>query len=314
MLLVLRQFEAFVSRWRLARRAPDTRARVVIHGGEPLLRPDLFQLLDRLATKRDTFEYAVISDGRCIDERIAARLARAGVSFVQVGLDGTRATHDRLHGEGAFDGCVAALRHLQANAVPTVVAFGADTTNYHELGAVVRIARGLRATRVWVDLGARVFRDDGTHVESVLSADQNRELSAAIAAEQDSSRNVERIEVVAHRCLHFLDDHFLIDSCGAGDTRIAVAANGDLLPCDRLVTPIGNVLDRSIAELYDHSHILQTLRDATRVADGCEGCADEPACRGGLKCISYAVTGNPFAADPCCWLAIPLPDLAEEAL
>ena len=43
------------------------------------------------------------------------------------------------------------------------------------------------------------------------------------------------------------------------------------------------------------------LREQLLTPDGCETCTHRRACRGGLRCLSYAVTGDPLGADPACW-------------
>lgn len=79
--------------------------------------------------------------------------------------------------------------------------------------------------------------------------------------------------------------------------------NGDVYPCRRMPIRAGNVLDRPLAEIYRDAPLLRTLRDHDRVSAGCEGCRHRPECRGGLRCLAYAVTGDPFHADPGCWMA-----------
>jgi MoaA/NifB/PqqE/SkfB family radical SAM enzyme len=64
-------------------------------------------------------------------------------------------------------------------------------------------------------------------------------------------------------------------------------------------------LETPLPELYFENDILKDLRDRGRVSEGCEECRFERQCRGGLRCLSYAVHGTPFRADPGCWLARP---------
>jgi radical SAM protein with 4Fe4S-binding SPASM domain len=63
---------------------------------------------------------------------------------------------------------------------------------------------------------------------------------------------------------------------------------------------IGNLKDATIAELYSENTLLRRLRRKDLVSDGCHDCRYARQCRGGLKCLSYALHGDPFIADPGC--------------
>jgi MoaA/NifB/PqqE/SkfB family radical SAM enzyme len=65
---------------------------------------------------------------------------------------------------------------------------------------------------------------------------------------------------------------------------------------------VGNVLDTPLVKLYYGSDFFCALRDEKRISDGCQRCFHAKQCRGGLKCLSYATNGNPFNADPGCWI------------
>jgi radical SAM protein with 4Fe4S-binding SPASM domain len=122
-------------------------------------------------------------------------------------------------------------------------------------------------------------------------------------ARSDAQRRwFRRTEVAMHRALQFLVAGGTPYHCTAGDRLITVGSNGDLYPCRRMPIHVGNLLETSLAELYYESDLFRALRDRSRISDGCDGCMFTKLCRGGLKCLSYAVNGDPFTADPGCWL------------
>jgi radical SAM protein with 4Fe4S-binding SPASM domain len=120
-------------------------------------------------------------------------------------------------------------------------------------------------------------------------------------------------EVAMHRALQFRAGGLQPYSCTAGDRLVAVQPNGDLYPCRRMPIRVGNLMETPLRELYQHSDLFRALRDRGRLSRGCERCTYAKVCRGGLKCLSYAVTGDPFERDPGCWHAqsqqIPLRDV-----
>jgi radical SAM protein with 4Fe4S-binding SPASM domain len=111
-----------------------------------------------------------------------------------------------------------------------------------------------------------------------------------------------RTEVAMHRALQFLECGHPYH-CTAGDTLITVQPNEDLYPCRRMPIRVGNLLETPLVDLYRKSPLFRDLRNREKVSKGCQGCCFSGLCRGGLKCLSYAVTGDPFRADPGCWLA-----------
>ncbi|MDM8563363.1 SPASM domain-containing protein, partial [Candidatus Marithioploca araucensis] len=111
-----------------------------------------------------------------------------------------------------------------------------------------------------------------------------------------------RTEISMRRALQFLVGGGRPYHCTAGDSLLTVQSNGDLYPCRRMPIRIGNLLETPLLELYDNSTLLHKLRQPEQISEGCEACFYAKLCRGGLKCLSYAVTGDPFKADPGCWL------------
>ena len=65
---------------------------------------------------------------------------------------------------------------------------------------------------------------------------------------------------------------------------------------------VGNLMETPLERLYYQSDLFQALRDRHRTSGGCQGCLYSRLCRGGLKCLSYAMTGDPFQGDPGCWV------------
>ncbi len=60
----------------------------------------------------------------------------------------------------------------------------------------------------------------------------------------------------------------------------------------------------AMLELYDTSELFHKLRRPQQISVGCQACCYAKLCQGGLKCLAYAVTGDPFKADPGCWRAV----------
>ncbi len=303
MLDIVEQIRALIQHW--GRREPGRLRRVHLNltGGEPFVREDLLALIEHLRADAIPFTHAILSNGTLVDAPLARRLKHLGTQFVQVSIEGGRATHDAIRGPGSHEATVAALRRLRQAGVATMIAFTAHRGNYREFGEVARLGARLGVQRVWADRLIPVGRGAGDDT-GVLSVAQTQELFEAMhAARRRCSRGWWRTEVAMHRALQFLVGGGRPYHCAAGDSLLTILPNGDLLPCRRLPLPVGNLTETPLPELYDHSPLLQSLRDPQRAPEGCRACAHAAGCRGGLRCLAHAVHGDASAADPGCPLA-----------
>ena len=122
---------SWISSWRLQRRAPGV-DRSRSPAASPWRTVILPRLMERLAADA-SLSVAVLTNGTLIDAAIARRLRSWRPRFVQVSLDGDRATHDRIRGAGAFDRAVTGLECLVREDIPAFMAFTAHRDNYRDV-------------------------------------------------------------------------------------------------------------------------------------------------------------------------------------
>ena len=304
LLLIVDQFKELLNAWKGGAGRRKVRGHITVTGGEPFVRRDFLDLLEIFAANRAHFGFAILTNGHFIDEAMARRLRSLGPTFVQVSIEGTRTTHDTIRGRGSFELTVAAIQHLVQERIPTLIAFTAHRGNFREFPEVARLGRRLRVTRVWAD--RLIPWGSGLQLrEQMLTPEETREFFEIMhqARTEAGRRWFCQTEIAMHRALQFLVADGTPYHCAAGESLITVQPNGDVTPCRRLPLRVGNLLEAPLRELYDKSDLLRTLRDRSRFSDECQGCCYVRLCRGGLKCLSYAVSGDPFKADPGCWLA-----------
>ncbi len=282
-------------------------------GGEPFVRDDIWELLEEFHARRDAFSFAVLTNGSFLDAKAARRLASLGPRFVQVSIDGDEATHDSIRGPGDFKRISRAIGHLGDNGTRTLISFTATRRNYRCFGDVAKLGMKLGVSKVWTDRfipcgGSAPLEDE------VLSPGEVRDFfSAVLKIKEKARRNpMCRTEIAMDRALQFLAGGGEPYRCAAGDTLITVMANGDVVPCRRMPVRTGNVLDRPLTEIYRESPLFVALRDRKKAAQGCGGCFYERLCGGGLRCLSYALTGDPFRKDPGCYVEAAVTAYAPE--
>ena len=108
---------------------------VLFSGGEPLMRPDLFDLVSR--TVALGMRAVISTNGTLISQEIALRLKDLGLSYVGISLDGVEATHDRFRGkQGAFAAAMAGVRRCQEVGLKVGLRFTLNQANFREVPAI----------------------------------------------------------------------------------------------------------------------------------------------------------------------------------
>ncbi|MBE9562423.1 MAG: radical SAM protein, partial [Proteobacteria bacterium] len=269
------------------------KAHITITGGEPFIRDDFLDLLEIFASHSQLFSFAILTNGTFIDDSKAKLLYELNPAFVQVSIEGTEATHDSIRGKGNFAQTVATIKRLRDNKVRTMISFTAHRKNFREFKEVAKLGQKLRVSKVWSD---RLIPWGSGAKEQMMSQAETKEFFEIMSQAKNRITWFNHTEIAMNRALQFLIAGGKPYQCTAGNSLLTVQANGDLYPCRRLPIKVGNLTEHNLLELYYNSEILQNLRQH-KVNDGCQKCIFAKACRGGLRCLSYAVSGDQFKAD-----------------
>ena len=292
--------------------------RVKISGGEPFVREDIFDILDRLSQK--SIRVSINTNAALIDEGAVLRLASYGakLSDVMVSLDGASAsTHDALRGRGAFDDMMTGLARLVKH-VRRVSAYCTVTRlNFRELTDVARVASevGLGAVKfnelILLGRGLK-YRDD-----LVLTLDEERETTARLRELKEvypfisgtffeKDEIFERIRSAAPERLEepsSMENY--LSGCGALTKECAIRPDGWATPCDRLPDVVAqNILDAPLDVIWRESAAFTEFRRrfVTPITslDTCVDCRYAPLCTGGCAASAYSAYGTTLARDPSC--------------
>lgn len=291
---ILEQFRRFCE-------SRGDRGHINFTGGEPMLCPSLFPLMEKC--EEYGIRFGLLTNGTLLTEEAVARLASfSGLAFVQVSIDGTRKTHDAIRGQGSFDKTLAACDLMKRHGIQTMVSFTAHAGNYRELGRVIRTLCRRGIDRVWTDRMVPIDPEKPIGAAQALNQEQFQSYTRTLAVNRALARMNPfwKTEVHAHRALQYCyDNPYQVYQCTAGIRGLTVLADGTLLPCRRLPIPIGNLRDTPMEELYAHSDLIRQLRNAD-VPENCRHCPKAIYCRGGAKCMSYAINRDFLSKDPNC--------------
>ncbi len=301
---ILDQYELLLSALSTGRkRLPG---QITITGGEPFVRDDFLHLL--MEIKRRRIPFAILTNGSLIDLKTARFLKALAPVFIQVSLEGEQERHDAIRGAGDHARVVETLVILKKAGLKTLVSFTAHRDNYDDFPAVAVQCRKSGVGQLWSD---RLIPSNPTEKGGPGSLSPG-ETQAFFGLMQASTKQFKGVAM--HRALQFLVNRKQQPyRCEAGHALITIMPDGAVVPCRRLPIPVGNLFESSLTKIYFESKLLQDLRDPTCVAKGCESCIHQRVCGGGLRCLAYAVSGDPFRADPGCWLAAASPTTSAAA-
>lgn len=313
LLKVIDQFKDLLEQYRRDIDSADMIGRINVSGGEPFIREDFLDLLDVFSKEKDYYRFSILTNGSYIDRPMARRLKSLGVFSVQVSIEGVKDTNDHVRGPGASEKTAIALENMRLEGVRSSISFTAHRENYKEFPEVARIGRKLKAGRVWSD---RIipYGSGLELLDQLLSPEETKEyFELMYSARNEAARTFQRTDVSMARALQFLVGGGTPYKCEAGNRLVTIMPNGDLYPCRRMPIYSGNLMETPLVELYNNNELFIALRDRTRLNGICGKCKFGDKCRGGLRCLAYAITGDTFQPDPGCWIAADLKKQATDA-
>jgi len=282
-----------MDKWRM-------KARVALTGGEPLLSPSFWPLLDYFEKSDHVSTLTVLSNGTLITEDVADRLSeRRKLREVQVSLDGASPeAHDHIRGVGAFAAALRGIHSLKKSKIPVAVMFTLMRHNIGEVEQLLELVESedvdyLTIERVVPCAGNSFSRDD------ILSAEEVRSTFELVSRWSLSGER--HVHVRRRRPLWAMVGDDCGGFCPVGLSALAVLEDGTILPCRRLEIPIGNVLeDKGFYKAWYTSKVLWEIRQKANLKGKCHGCSNLGRC-GGCRAIAYNLSGNYLEEDPQCW-------------
>lgn len=298
--VVIRQYVDLLKSYSEKKGVNFIRGHINVTGGEPFIREDFFEILEEFKKNREFFTYGILTNGTFITDEVAKKLVKLKVSHVQVSMEGDKSTHDSIRGNGSFNKTMSALKILRKYNIRSLISFTAHKQNYKDFSIVCKHARKVKASKVWTD--RLVPMGSGKEMsEQLLSKDEALEFFGVIMSEKNKNfRNkLSKLEVYSNRSLQFLKSGEHPYGCSAGNALITILENGDVLPCRRMPIPTENVLNNSLSDIYFNHKVFKELRQEN-IPEECKSCVYSSKCRGGSKCISYALYNDYSKPDPSC--------------
>lgn len=279
---------------------------VVFTGGEPLLRPDLLELV-RCAEALGLM-VVVGTNAILMDRKKVAELKKAGVHGVGISLDSLNpAYHDHFRGApGAWDKTMRAIDACRNGGLPFQIHFSATEENAGELDDMIAFARSAGA--LVLNIFFLVCTGRGEKFTDISQATYHRALKKVTEAAHEEEDLLIRAKCAPHfkRLALELDPDWPITlahgydagGCMAGIRYCRITPEGDVTPCPYMEVSAGSIRETDFADLWADAPLFQTLRQP-QLEGRCGTCEYSKLC-GGCRARPLALSGNLMGEDSLC--------------
>lgn len=269
-----------------------SRPLLILSGGEPLLRPDVYELVHYGASKG--LKMGLGSNGSLIDATAAKRLKDAGIETVSISLDShIPEQHDEFRGVvGSWKKSVGAIKALQENGVLVQVNTTLTQQNYDQIDDIMSLAENLGVENFHLFFLVPTGR--GVKMTDISPAKYENMIKTTFARVAKHKLNVR--PSCAPQFMRIAKDMGLdmsrwIRGCLAGLYYCRVYPNGDITPCPYLPIKLGNIREKSFKEIWFNSDMFKTLRNFDALKGKCGICEHRAIC-GGCRARAYGLSSD----------------------
>jgi radical SAM protein len=294
----------------------------VLTGGDPLKRPDIFELVKHASTNGVRISLTPSATPLLTREAIH-KLKQCGLARLAVSLDGPDArAHDAFRRvPGSYEWTLAALRWAREEGMPVQINTTIARHNLQYLDSMIELLEQLDIV-LWsvfflvpTGRGSAIDLIAAEEFEPVFEKlyETSRRISFDIKSTEAQhyrryllQRRTEEKRKGNAQSLPALLGAGTPDGIGRAPRGINdgkgfefISPLGEVFPSGFLPVSAGNVRKQSLTERYRHSPLFVALRDSSNLKGKCGICEFREVC-GGSRARAYALTGDPFAEEPCC--------------
>jgi heme b synthase len=288
---------------------------VVLSGGEPLLRPDVFEI----ATYGTGLglRMCLATNGTLVTQEICGKIKAAGIKMVSLSLDGASAeVHDDFRCQpGAFAGTLNAARLFKENGISFLINSSFTKRNQDEIPKIYQLAKEIGATAWYMFMIVPTGRGEDIMDELIAPEDYEKLLIWHYDMEKGEKDILVRptcapnyYRVVLQQAKEQGDDYQRrtlqfstggSKGCLAGQLISLIDVDGNVLPCSYFPMAAGNIREKSFKDIWEKSELFHDLRNFKAYKGRCGSCEYVNVC-GGCRARAYAVTGDYMAEEPYC--------------
>ncbi|MEW5820390.1 MAG: radical SAM protein [Cyanobacteriota bacterium] len=289
---------------------------LVLSGGEPLERPDIFEIATY--AQKNNIKTAMATNGTLIDDKTAFKIKKSGIRRVSISIDSPEANkHDKFRNtQGAFLAAMNGLNILVNNKISTQINVTLTKSNIKQLENMIKLSIENKADAIHlflvVPVGCGKYIDEEeklspSEYEAVLKKifDLSKRYKDEIfikvtcapqyyrilmnEAPQEFEKNARGMQRISKGCL-------------AGTGVCFISSTGEVYPCGYLPVSAGNILKTDLKDIWKNSETFQRLRNTDNLEDNCRICNYNSVCGGCRARAYFSSDGNYMASDINCIL------------
>lgn len=265
---------------------------IIMSGGEPLLRDDVFELA-QYGTEKG-LRMSMGTNGTLITDQTARKLKHAGIKKVAVSLDSsTPEGHDEFRGvKGSWKRVIKGIEACKRNNIDVQINTTITQQNYDDIDDIMALTEKLGAKdfhpfflvptgrgRKIEDISPVMYEK---MIRNVLEKSAKYNLNVKPTCAPQFMRIAEQTELeLKHR----------VRGCIAGLSYCRIYPTGEVTPCPYLPIKLGNIREKSFKDIWFTSDVLKNLRDFDQLKGKCGICEYRDIC-GGCRARAYGLTSN----------------------
>ena len=286
---------------------------IILTGGEPLLRPDIFEIASYGTNKG--LRMVMATNGTLVTPAVARKMIESGIKRVSISIDGKDAqSHDAFRQEkGAFAGAMTGIDAMKEAGMEFQINTTITTANLKQIKDILELTKKLGAAAHHIFLLVPTGRGKDLAGQAITAADYEEtlmwfhqesmsceiQLKATCAPHYFRIMHQNRIKGVEPKKKAGGHFHESTRGCLGGISFCFISHVGQVQPCGYLELDCGNVQKQNFAEIWENSKVFRNLRDLSKYGGKCGKCEFIKVC-GGCRARAYEATGNYLAEEPLC--------------
>jgi AdoMet-dependent heme synthase len=288
---------------------------VVLSGGEPLVRKDVFEIA-QYGTEKG-LRMCLATNGTLVTDEICEKIKSSGIRIVSLSLDGAEApVHDDFRSQkGAFEGTINAAKLFKKHGIEFIINSSFTKRNQEEIPRVYRLAKELGATAWYMFMIVPTGRGEEIMKELISKEDYDKILDWHYDMEKDEDAMLVRPTCAPHyyrvvlqrskaegetfrkRTLKFSTGGS--KGCLAGQLICLIDVDGNVQPCSYFPKFAGNIRTQSFKDIWENSELFRDMRDFKSYKGKCGSCEYVNVC-GGCRARAYSIYGDYMEEEPFC--------------
>ncbi len=285
---------------------------LVLTGGDPLLRPDLYPIVE-FAARRSVRTSLTVLPTPTLESSVIPELKECGLMRIAFWMHGSSAALDDAYWNvtGCHQRTLEAIGACHEAGLPVQVNTIMARRNLHDVEPMIELL-----TRLDVALWNVIFfvPADRSQTNEMLTAEEHEQVFTKLYL----ASKVVHFQIKTTEAQHY--QRYLLQqraresrgrmteadaiTCAPkgvndGKSFVFINSTGEVYPSRYLAISAGNVTAQPLSEIYCRSSLFVSLRDSSKLKGKCGRCPARNVC-GGSRARAYALTGDLFAQEPCC--------------